>query len=125
MSAIKLYYWPIKARSYASLVVAKAGGIAVEVEGNPDLGGLKASGALPFGQLPYLEDGDVKIAQSNAILRYLAKKGGLSGNTEAAFATSEMLIEEANDLFNMMVKAHYAADKATAWADTFAPSGPL
>lgn len=49
---------------------------------------------LLFFQLPYLVDGDVKLAQSMAILRYLSKKGGLQGDTDAAYAVSEMFIEE-------------------------------
>ena len=125
MSSPKLYYWPIKARNYASLVIAKAGGVDVEFVSNPDLGELKKSGVLPFGQLPYLEDGDVKLAQSNAIVRYLAKKGGISGSTDAAFAMSEMLIEESADLFTMTAKNHYAADKASAWSAYFAAGGPM
>ncbi len=35
----------------------------------------------PFGQLPFLEDGEVKIAQSMAIARYLARKYKLDGET--------------------------------------------
>lgn len=33
----------------------------------------------PFGQLPLLEDGDFKMAQSMAIARYLARKHKLDG----------------------------------------------
>jgi hypothetical protein len=39
-------------------------------------------------------DGDVKLAQSMAILHYLSKKGGLQGDTDASYAVSEMFIEE-------------------------------
>jgi glutathione S-transferase len=117
-----LYYWGIKARSYASLVVAKAGGIEVVNEQNMDLGAMKPT--LPFGQLPYLEDGDVKIAQSNAILRYVARKGGLLGSTDAEAAHSEMLIEEANDIFNICAKANGSGDKAVAYKEIFASSIP-
>ncbi len=45
-------------------------------------------------QVPYLVHGDTKIAQSGAVLRYLAKLGSLQGDSEADFARSEMLIEE-------------------------------
>ncbi|KAM3934493.1 glutathione S-transferase Mu 1-like [Leptodactylus fuscus] len=37
---------------------------------------------LDFPNLPYLLDGDVKLTQSNTILRYIASKHGLCGNTE-------------------------------------------
>ncbi|KAL3197903.1 hypothetical protein MRX96_044629 [Rhipicephalus microplus] len=38
---------------------------------------------LEFPNLPYYIDGDVKLTQSMAILRYLARKHGLEGKTEA------------------------------------------
>ncbi|WP_395239489.1 glutathione S-transferase Mu, partial [Salmonella sp. s54412] len=37
---------------------------------------------LDFPNLPYYIDGDVKITQSSAIIRYLARKNGLCGTTE-------------------------------------------
>uniref|UniRef100_A0A2K6MUJ5 Glutathione S-transferase n=1 Tax=Rhinopithecus bieti TaxID=61621 RepID=A0A2K6MUJ5_RHIBE len=37
---------------------------------------------FPFIQLPYLIDGTHKITQSNAILRYIARKHNLCGETE-------------------------------------------
>jgi glutathione S-transferase len=37
----------------------------------------------PFGQLPVLRHGDVKISQSNAILFYVAGKLGLSSYADA------------------------------------------
>lgn len=33
-------------------------------------------------QLPYLIDGNVKLTQTQAILRYIARKNGLLGATE-------------------------------------------
>uniref|UniRef100_A0A8C5M111 glutathione transferase n=1 Tax=Leptobrachium leishanense TaxID=445787 RepID=A0A8C5M111_9ANUR len=37
---------------------------------------------LDFPNLPYLIDGDVKLTQSNTILRYIASKHGMCGDTE-------------------------------------------
>lgn len=102
----------------------QAGGVPVEWEKNPDLASLKAT-SLPFGQLPYIEHGDVKIAQSGAILRYAGSIAGTSGGSGKPFAVSEMLISESEDLFNMMGKANYSADKAQAYNDLFAPNGPF
>ena len=45
-------------------------------------------------QVPYLVDGDVKLAHSNAILRYVSKKAGLEGDNDKAYAISQMFIEE-------------------------------
>jgi glutathione S-transferase len=79
---------------------------------DPNLAELKPS--LPFGQLPYLVDGDVKVAQSLAIVRYLARKGGLQGDDDKGFAFSEMLIQEMEDIFTLMAKANYEKDKVRA-----------
>lgn len=89
--------------------------------GDFDLAAMKPE--LPFGQAPYIVHGDVKLAQSNAILRYVARIAGLSGDNDAEFALSEMLIEEATDLYNMMVKANYSSDKGAAYTEMFA--GPF
>ena len=95
----------MQARSYGAMAVAQAAGLKVKHTDNPDLAGLKPE--LPFGQLPYLVDGDVKVAQSLAILRYLARKGGLQGDDDKGFAFSEMLIQEMEDCFTMLAKANY------------------
>ena len=128
---------PIKARSYAAMAVAQAGGLNIR-QVIPDMAALKPE--LPFGQViiifwhfiptvddnkihdtvmvikiywqrttttylnllnfildiqvPYLVDGDVKLAHSNAILRYVSKKSGLDGDNDKAYAMSQMFIEE-------------------------------
>ncbi|KAM4700021.1 glutathione S-transferase Mu 5-like [Discoglossus pictus] len=38
---------------------------------------------LDFPNLPYLLDGDVKLTQSNTIMRYIARKHGLCGQSES------------------------------------------
>jgi len=102
---------------------------------------LKPQDRTPFGQLPYLEDGDVKLGQSMAIARYLSRKAGLQGDSDSDFAMvrskplfffrlyayfhsftssfgfittpkSEQLIEEQSDLYNVLAKAQYAQNKA-------------
>ena len=49
------------------------------------------------------------------------------GGTDADFAMSEMLIEEAEDIFKLLVKAQYAGDddaKAAAWTDVLVVRTP-
>ncbi len=70
--------------------------------------------------------GDLKIAQSLAIARYLSRVGGLEGKTDADFAVSEMLIQEFEDIYGDMAKANYVPDdaKVAAWTkfrDEIAP----
>lgn len=123
MSNPTLFYWPIKARNYHIQAVAAAGGINLELNSDFDMATLKPE--LPFGQVPYLVDGDIKIAQSNAIFRYLAKKGGLQGDNDLAFAASEQFTEEANDLYNLLTKAYYSADRTASLNEVFAAEGPM
>jgi len=44
--------------------------------------GEKETLGLDFPNLPYMIDGDVKMTQTQAILRYIARKYGLTGNTD-------------------------------------------
>jgi len=51
----KIYYWGVKNRTYATMVVVKAGGLDVEYDFNPDLAALKP--ILPFGQVRTTAEG--------------------------------------------------------------------
>ncbi|XP_073398549.1 glutathione S-transferase Mu 4-like [Dendrobates tinctorius] len=52
---------------------------------------------LDFPNLPYLFDGEVKLTQSNTILRYIARKHGLCANSESDKNIESMLENEAMD----------------------------
>ncbi len=62
-----------------------------------------------------LEVGDLKIGQSLAIVRFLSRKAGLQGKTEADFALSEMLIQEFEDVYMGLAKSNNSEDKPAAW----------
>ncbi|XP_053307171.1 glutathione S-transferase P 1-like isoform X2 [Spea bombifrons] len=51
-----------------------------------------------FGQLPRFQDGDFVLYQSNAILRYLGRKHGLSGSNEQENAAIDMMNDGVEDL---------------------------
>ncbi|OQV19816.1 putative Glutathione S-transferase Mu 1 [Hypsibius exemplaris] len=46
---------------------------------------------IPFPNLPYYIDGDVKLTQANAILRYIARKHGLAGKNEKDYQEIDVL----------------------------------
>ncbi|WP_028747415.1 glutathione S-transferase family protein [Rhizobium mesoamericanum] len=80
---MKLYSHPLsghahRARLFLSLIGATADIVDVDLAGgehkSPDFLALN-----PFGQLPVLQDGDVVVSDSNAILVYLAKKYASEG----------------------------------------------
>lgn len=53
---------------------------------------------LNHPQLPYYIDGDLKITQSNAILRYISRKHDLCGRTETERVKVDMLENLAMDI---------------------------
>ncbi|KAJ3283700.1 Glutathione S-transferase Mu 3 [Rhizoclosmatium sp. JEL0117] len=53
---------------------------------------------LAFPNLPYFMEGELKITQSNAIIRYIAEKNNLAGNTPAERAVVDMI---ANELYEL------------------------
>lgn len=52
---------------------------------------------LDFPNLPYYIDGDVKVSQSQVILRHLARKHGLDGKTEADKLRVELALAQVGD----------------------------
>jgi len=62
---------------------------------------------MDFPNLPYLEDGDRKIVQSNAIIRYVARKHNLCGESEDEKVRVDILENQAMDFRNGFVMMCY------------------
>jgi glutathione S-transferase len=77
---------------------------------------------MPFGQMPRLEDGDVTLVQSQAILRYLARPRGLCGESEAERIRCDISAEAGRDLQQRLWDHFWApgsdAPEATAKYET-------
>ena len=71
----------------------------------------KGTLSVPFPNLPYLIDSsgpaEVQLTQSNAVMRYLARRFGYYGDTESDQICIDVLQDEAYDLRNSIVKAVY------------------
>ncbi|XP_006899385.1 PREDICTED: glutathione S-transferase Mu 2 isoform X1 [Elephantulus edwardii] len=65
---------------------------------------------LDFPNLPYLVDGAHKITQSNAILRYLARKYNLCGVTEEEKIREDIVINQATDTSMYLAHVCYSPD---------------
>ena len=65
-----------------------------------------------FGQLPCLQHGQLELAQSHAIERYLARRHGLYGNSDAEAAMIDVICEGEADLFNMFRSMLFTKDDA-------------
>uniref|UniRef100_A0A7S4VBD2 Glutathione S-transferase n=2 Tax=Alexandrium monilatum TaxID=311494 RepID=A0A7S4VBD2_9DINO len=66
----------------------------------PEFDAAKAAGELTssFGKLPYLEVDGVRMAQSKAIERYVAKEFGLGGTSALEFAHIDAICEQIRDV---------------------------
>ncbi|PVD24751.1 hypothetical protein C0Q70_15236 [Pomacea canaliculata] len=62
---------------------------------------------LDFPNLPYYIDGEYKIIQSNAIIRYIARKHNLLGKTEHDRINVDITLENAMDFRNGIVRMAY------------------
>jgi glutathione S-transferase len=65
---------------------------------------------LDFPNLPYYINGDIKLTESNAILRHLARKYKLYGETEKEQAHVDLLLDVINDVRNAFVNLCYRPD---------------
>ena len=77
---MKLYHTPLSGHAHRAVLFASLLGLNVELIDIDIPGGANRTPAFlalnPFGQVPVLEDGATVVADSNAILVYLAKKLG-------------------------------------------------
>lgn len=71
----------------------------------------------PLMNLPYVVDGDVVVAQTNAVLAYLGRKLNLWGKNEQETIACEQLLSETMDLRNNLVKFAYGRDGADSTKD--------
>ncbi|NWH70833.1 GSTM2 transferase, partial [Piaya cayana] len=65
---------------------------------------------LDFPNLPYLIDGNTKLTQSNAILRYIARKHKMCGETEEEILRVDMLLNHIVDLCDRFAHLCYSPD---------------
>lgn len=67
----------------------------------------KANLGIKCANLPYIIDGDVKIAQSGVIMRYLGRKFNLVGKTESEQLDVELMADQVRDYFMQYVAIVY------------------
>ena len=65
---------------------------------------------LPFPNLPYYIDGDLKLTQSEAILRHLGRKYKLYGANDQDYSVVDMLIDTSHDLKIALAMIAYNPD---------------
>uniref|UniRef100_A0A2J8UMF4 Glutathione S-transferase n=1 Tax=Pongo abelii TaxID=9601 RepID=A0A2J8UMF4_PONAB len=65
---------------------------------------------LDFPNLPYLLDGKNKITQSNAILRYIARKHNMCGETEEEKIRVDIIENQVMDFRTQLIRLCYSSD---------------
>jgi len=83
-----------------------------------------SSGTLDFPNVPYYFDGDIKITQSSAILRHIARKNNLVGGSDKEKAYVDMLGDEVVDYAAGLVRISYNSDFEKLKGPFFADSVP-
>jgi glutathione S-transferase len=68
---------------------------------------LKGSGVLPFRQVPIYREGDLVLAQSTAIARYIAELGGFRGSCRRTRAKADMVVEAVADVNDQIRQWRY------------------
>jgi hypothetical protein len=68
---------------------------------------------LPFGQLPLLQIDGMEIVQSQAAVRYLAKRAGLQGKSPADELKCDMISEAVRDILPLLLAAPFRKYSAT------------
>jgi len=67
----------------------------------------KLDQTISFPSLPYYVDGDLKLAQTKAILAHLGRKHGLDGKTEEEKIRMDVAREAFNDMFEGIISIGY------------------
>jgi glutathione S-transferase len=118
---VTLVYFDIRGRAELPRLIMHAAGQSFEESTD------KAAhdSSLLFGQVPLIVDGDKKIVQSRTIARYLAKKLGLSGKSEADELLCDQLFEGTEDIYEALWPActNYRGGSREAIAKTLAEGG--
>jgi len=95
---LKLVYFNVRGRGQALRYICADNGVALEEVDIDFADWPKVKPTTAFGQLPVLEDGDFKVAQSNAILRYVARKHGLYGKSDKEQTMIDMVNDQQEDV---------------------------
>ena len=88
---------------------------------------LRAGGKLPFDQLPLLEIDGLRISQTTALVRYLARRGDLYGDSDVDALWCDMIAGVAADLVEPAITAAFQPSFDLAFkslqqrVDKFAP----
>ena len=106
----KLHYFKGRGRAETTRWMLAANQIDFEnvaIETPEALAELRASGKLPFDQMPLLEIDGLCLSQSSATIRYLARKGGFYGSTDQEALQCDMAAGAVADFAETALQAAF------------------
>ena len=130
MSIASLSYFRGRGRAETTRWMLAATGIDfvnVPVDTPQDLAELRATGKLPFDQMPLLEIDDLFLSQSSAMIRFLARRGGFYGEDDTDALWCDMIAGVVADFAETAIQAPFKPTAEIAIADMevrFAKFGP-
>jgi len=106
-----LAYWDIRGLAAPIRLLLEYTGTSYEnrvmIMPKPDWLEYKKTLGFDFPNLPYYQEGDLKLTQSSAILRHLARMNNLVGKTEVESARADMLADVIGDYLGALVRLCY------------------
>uniref|UniRef100_A0A2K5HCV9 Glutathione S-transferase n=1 Tax=Colobus angolensis palliatus TaxID=336983 RepID=A0A2K5HCV9_COLAP len=117
-SSMVLGYWDVRGLAHAIRLLLEFTDTSYKEkrytcgEGNAALRAqVGCSSGLSFSfQLPYLMDGKNKITQSNAILRYIARKHNMCGETEEEKIRVDIVENQVMDFRTQLIRLCYSSE---------------
>ena len=106
----QLYYFKGRGRAETTRWMLAINRIAFEnvpIETPAALAALRATGKLPFDQMPLLEINGLKLSQSSAMIRYLARLGGFYGEGDTDAVWCDMIAGAAADFAETALQAAF------------------
>jgi len=106
-------YYNLKGRGELIRLILEETGTAYDfnVLDDKKIEELRAAKLLPFNQVPFYEEGDYKLVQSDAIARYLARSKNLYGKNPRD-GLIDQVCEGVKDLIDAYIKAYYQVEEA-------------
>ena len=114
---VKLHYFPGRGRAETTRWMLAINHIKfknVPIETPEMLLALRASGKLPFDQMPLLEIEELNLSQSSAMIRYLARSGEYYGSTEQDAVWCDMIAGAVADFAETSLQAAFQPTKEIA-----------
>lgn len=117
MESVKLHYFKGRGRAETTRWMLAANRIEfvnVPIETPQALAALRATGKLPFDQMPLLEIDGLCLSQSSAMIRYLARRSGFYGKSDDDALWCDMVAAAVADFAETAMQAPFQPSEQAA-----------